>query len=655
MTTQATGDFEPAGPDDRLRPVVAHPVDDDPAETERLARTWESPPGFFGWFTHVNQRMIGRRFIVTAFVFFALAGVQALAMRLQLAQPENTLLSPEMYNQFMTMHGTVMMFFFAVPIMEGFAIYVVPLMLGTRDMAFPRLNAFGYYLYLIAGITLYVFAFLALAPDTGWFSYVPLALKQFSPSLGVDVWATVITFFEISALVAAVEIIVTIFKQRAPGMSLHRMPLFVWAILVTSFMIVFAMPPVMIASLMLMFDRVAGTVFYDPAAGGDPLLWQHLFWFFGHPEVYIIFIPALGMVSSIIVTFTQRPIFGYTAIVLSLVTTGLLAFGLWVHHMFTAGLPHLGMAFFSAASMLIAIPSGIQIFCWIASLWGARIRFATPMLFVLGFFFVFVLGGLTGVMVASVPFDTQVHDSYFVVAHLHYVLIGGAVFPLLGGLYYWFPKMSGRMLSERLGRWSFGLLFVGFNTTFFPMHQLGLEGMPRRVYTYLEATGWGTLNLLATVGAMIIALALLLTLLNVVVSLISGERAPDNPWNADTLEWATSSPPPNYNHRHLPVVTSRWALWDREPGRHPVVAGIRSNCREVLFTTLLDAEPYAVGVLPTPSVWPFLLALAVSTGFIGFMFHPLWLPAGFLASFVFIAGWLWPRPRHWQLVQDRSA
>jgi cytochrome c oxidase subunit I+III len=631
-----------------------HPVDDDPAETARLARTWASPTGFPGWFMPVNQRVIGRRFVVTALVFFGLAGLQALAMRLQLMFPEATLLSPELYNQMMTMHGTVMMFFFAVPIMEGIAIYIVPLMLGTRDMAFPRLNAFGYYLYLIAGITIYAFFFLGIGPNQGWFSYVPLALSDYSPELGVDAWATIITFFEISALVAALEMIVTIFKQRPVGMSLNRMPLFVWAMLVTSFMIVFAMPPVMVASLMLAFDRNIGTVFFDPTAGGDPLLWQHIFWFFGHPEVYIIFIPALGMVSSIVVTFTGRPIFGYTALVLSLIATGMIAFGLWVHHMFTAGLPHLGMTFFSAASMMIAIPSGVQIFCWIATLWGARIRLATPMLFVLGFFFIFVLGGLTGVMVASVPFDTQVHDTYFVVAHFHYVLIGGAVFPLFGGLYYWYPKFTGRLMSEVLGRWSFGLMFVSFNLTFFPMHQLGLEGMPRRVYTYLAESGWGELNFWATVGALGLATGVLLTLINALVSYWRGAVAGNDPWHGDTMEWSTESPPPNYNHRHLPVITSRWPMWERDPNHHPVVTGIRSDAREVLITSVLDGEPTGVTVLPGPSIWPALLALAVAIGFIGFIFHPIWLAIGFALTFIAIAGWLWPSTGHWQSMAERE-
>jgi cytochrome c oxidase subunit 1 len=634
-------------------PIARLRLDESEAERAELDRTWASPRGLIGWFMPVNQRVIGRRFIVTAFVFFVLAGLQAVAMRLQLALPENTLMSPELYNQMMTMHGTVMMFFFAVPVMEGFAIYVVPLMLGTRDMAFPRLNAFGYYTYLIAGILLYGFFFAGMGPSQGWFSYVPLANKTFTPGLGPDVWATILTFFEISALVAAVEMIVTILKQRPPGMSLNRMPLFAWAMLVTSFMIVFAMPAVMLASFMLALDRQVGTVFFDPAGGGDPLLWQHLFWFFGHPEVYIIFLPALGMISTIIVTFTGRPIYGYTALVLSLIATGMIAFGLWVHHMFTAGLPHLGMAFFTAASMMIAIPSGVQVFCWIASLWGAKIRFATPMLYVLGFFFVFVLGGLTGVMVASVPFDTQVHDTFFVVAHFHYVLIGGAVFPLLGGVYYWYPKLTGRMMSETLGKWSFWLLFIGFNATFFPMHQLGLEGMPRRVYTYLPESGWGPLNFAATVGASVIALSLLLTLINVVRSLSRGRVAGANPWNADTLEWSTDSPPPNYNHRYIPVVTSRWALWDRGD-HHPVVANVRSDVREVVITSVLEAAPRGVVALPGPTLWPFALAASVSIGFVGFIVHPGWLAVGFVLSFVSIAGWLWPDHERWREMTERE-
>ena len=623
-------------------------------ERQMLDRTWQSPGGFFGWFTQVNQRKIGLRFIVTAFIFFLLAGVLALLMRLQLITPENGLIGPELYNQLFTMHGTTMMFFFAVPAMEGFGIYLAPLMIGTRDMAFPRLNAFGYYVYLIAGIVLYLALLLGAAPDDGWFSYVPLAGKQYSPDMAADVWTTMITFIELSALAAAVELIVTILKQRAPGMTLNRMPLFDWSILVMAFMIVFAMPSVIVASILLALDRTFDTLFFVAEAGGQPLLWQHLFWFFGHPEVYIILVPALGMISAIISTFTRRPIFGYSAVVLSLVAIGFLSFGLWVHHMVATGLPQLGLSFFTAASMMIAIPSGIQIFCWIVTLWGAKIRFATPMLFILGFFAIFVLGGLTGVMVASVPFDRQVHDSYFVVAHFHYVLIGGAVFPLFGALYYWYPKLFGRLMSERLGRWSCALMFVGFNITFFPMHQLGFEGMPRRVYTYLEEMGWGPLNLLATIGALILAIGVLLTLINAVHAYRRGQPASANPWGAETLEWATDSPPANYNFARIPVVDSLSPLWRKDrPGEVRsadelgAVVGLRVDRREVLATSVVDAQPQTVVVLPNPSIWPFLLALAVASGFIGFMFDPWFFVFGFFGSFFMIVGWLWPH-RPWR-------
>ncbi|MCW8193917.1 cytochrome c oxidase subunit I [Proteobacteria bacterium 005FR1] len=622
--------------------------DDSPQATELLAKTWQSPPGFFGWFTHVNQRKIGLRFIVTSLIFFALAGVLALLMRLQLSQPEINLISPDLYNELFTMHGLTMMFFFAIPAMEGLGIYLVPLMLGTRDMAFPRLNAFGYYVYLIAGIVLYISLFVGAAPGVGWFSYVPLADDFFTPGKGPSVWTTMITFIELSALTAAVELIVTILRQRAPGMSLNRMPLFVWAILVMSFMIVFAMPAVIVGSVLLYLDRTFQTLFFVPGGGGDPLLWQHLFWFFGHPEVYIILVPALGVVSTIITTFTGRQVFGYTALVLSLVAIGFVSFGLWVHHMFTTGLPQLGLSFFTAASAMVAIPSGIQIFCWIASLWGRQIRFAMPMLFILGFFAIFVIGGLTGVMVASVPFDTQVHDTYFVVAHFHYVLIGGAVLPFFAALYYWYPKVVGRLMSERVGRWSFALIFIGINLTFFPMHQLGLEGMPRRVYTYLNDMGWGDYNFFITFSAFLLAFGFFLTFYNAVVSYRTGDPAGSNPWNADTLEWATDSPPANYNHRHIPVVSSRSPMWDvARTGERPVVGGLRADRREILLTTVLDAEPQAAQVMPSPSPWPFFLAVAVAFGFVGVMYIPLLFVWAFFVSFLMIVGWLWPR-RPWQ-------
>lgn len=637
------------------------PVYDHQPDSEKiLSDTWLSPPGFLRWFTHVNNRKVGYRFIVTSLIFFVLAGILALLMRLQLVHPENTLISAEQYNQFFTMHGTTMMFFFAVPAMEGLGIYLVPLMIGTRDMCFPRLSAFGYYVYLIAGVSLYVSLFLGIAPDAGWFSYVPLAGKEFSPGLGLSFWTAMITFIEISALTAAVELIVTIFKQRAPGMTLNRMPLFVWSILVMSFMIVFAMPTVMVGSVLLALDRTFGMQFFDAAGGGDPLLWQHLFWFFGHPEVYIILVPALGVISTVISAFTKKEIFGYTAMVLALVAIGFVSFGLWVHHMFTTGLPHLGLSFFTAASAMIAIPSGVQIFCWLATLWGARIRYTTAMLFIFGFFAIFVIGGLTGVMVASIPFDKQVHDTYFVVAHFHYVLIGGAVLPFFAGFYYWYPKVIGRQLSETLGRWSFGLIFVGLNLTFFPMHQLGLNGMPRRVYTYLDGMGWGDLNAIITVSAFVMGIGFMLTFFNAFISARNGKKADNNPWRAGTLEWATASPPANYNHRHLPVVSSRNPLWEARNNNENIdskglayVSGIRADRREVLITTVLDARPHAVAILPKPTVWPLVLASCVGFGFLGFMFKPILFAWGFFFSFLAIVGWLWPH-RPWRTEQEEG-
>ena len=611
---------------------------------EEMERTWDDGRGFLAWLTTVDHKSVAKRYLATAFLFFLLGGLEAFTMRLQLARPENRLLDPDLYNQVFSMHGTTMMFLFGVPVQLAAAIYLVPLMLGTRNIAFPRLNAFGYWVYLIGGLLLYSGFILNTGPDGGWFSYVPLTGPEYSPGKRIDVWAQTVTFTEIAAIVAAVELIVTIFKQRAPGMSLNRMPLYVWAVLVTSFVIVFAMPSVALASLMLAFDRLVGTHFFNPAEGGDPLLWQHLFWFFGHPEVYIMFLPAAGFVSQIIPVFARRRMFGHTAVVLALVATGFLSFGLWVHHMFTTGLPQLGMSFFTAASVMIAIPSGVQVFCWIATLWAGRPRFDTPLLFVIGFIVLFVLGGITGVMVASVPFDQQAHDSYFVVAHLHYVQVGAFVFPLFAAVYYWFPKLTGRMLSERMGKVNFWLFFIGVNVTFFPMHFLGMMGMTRRVYTYLPETGWGPLNLLSTVGAATIGASVVVFLANVARSLRRGAPAGDDPWGSATLEWGTSSPPPAYNFLHIPIVEGVNALWDRGPER-PVVVGMDTKHREVLLTTVLDAVPDSRYQHPGPSPWPLLAALAVGVTFITAIFTPWGFVVGPALLFPALVGWLWARPQ----------
>ena len=610
--------------------------------TQALASTWSAQPGLWGALSTVDHKVIGRRYIATAFVFLALGGVLSLLMRLQLSQPEARFIGPDRYNQIFTMHGSNMMFLFAVPVMQAMAVYLVPLMVGTRNIAFPRLNAFSYWIYVAGGLLLWIAFIVDTGPDVGWFAYVPLSGPQYGVGKRADIWAQMITFTEVSALAIAVEIVVTVFKQRAPGMSLDRIPLFVWSMLVTSFLIILAMPAIMIASTSLILDRLVGTHFFNPAEGGDVLLWQHLFWFFGHPEVYIIFLPAVGMVSTIVATFTRRPVFGYLAMVMALVATGVLAFGLWVHHMFVAGLPRLGESFFTASSMAIAVPAGLQIFCWLATIWAGKPIFKTPFLFVIGFMVIFVIGGLTGVMVASVPFDTQVHDTYFVVAHFHYVLVGGAVFPLLGAIYYWFPKLTGKMMSETLGRWVFGLIFVGFNLTFFPMHILGLQGMPRRIYTYQPEMPWAGLNMFISLSAIVLAAGFLLFFIDAIRSARSGAVASANPWGASTLEWATASPPQPYNFARLPVVGSREPLW-AEAAALPVAAGLRVDRRELLITSVVEGIPEARESSVGNSIWPLWAALATTLTLVWSIFSPWAVVWGSIPVAVSLIGWFWPK------------
>ncbi|MDG4882735.1 cytochrome c oxidase subunit I [Mesorhizobium sp. WSM4884] len=608
----------------------------------RLNTTWATPRGLIGILSTVDHKIIGIRYAVTAFAFLLAGGILAIIMRLQLARPDSHLVGAELYNQLFTMHGTTMMFLFGVPVGEAFAVYLVPLMVGTRNIAFPRLNAFSYYVYLFGGLMLWGGFALSIRPDVGWFSYVPLANLDFTPGKGPDYWAQMITFTEVAALAVSVEIVVTVLKQRAPGMTLDRIPLFVWTMLVHSFIIIFAMPAVMLASSMLIMDRLVSTQFFNADAGGDPLLWQHLFWFFGHPEVYIIFLPGTAFVSAIVATFSRRPVFGYLPMVLSLIAIGFLSFGLWVHHMFVTGLPEIGAAFFTASSMAIAIPNGVQIFCWIATLWDGKPVLKTPLIFVLGFFFIFVAGGLSGVMLASVPIDTQVHDTYFVVAHFHYVLIGGTVFPLVAAIYYWFPKVTGRLMDERLGKWQFTLAFIGFNTAFFPMHLLGLHGMPRRVYTYPAEMGWGGLNLLASAGALLFFVSFLLMLWNMVVSARSGASAGDNPWGADTLEWAANSPPQPQNFDRIPCITSCSPLWDRGDEKS-VVGGLKVDERELIVTSITEARPDIREESPAPSIWPFLAAFATAVAFIGSIYTPWAVTWGSPVVAIVLVAWFWPK------------
>ncbi|HEX8669054.1 MAG TPA: cytochrome c oxidase subunit I [Allosphingosinicella sp.] len=631
MTAQSHRDLPRDG--EKLQGVALH---------HRLEKTWSRPPGLWGWLSTTDHKEIAHRYIVTAMIFLALGGILALIMRVQLATPESGLITPDRYNQIFTMHGTTMMFLFAVPVMEAMSVFLVPLMIGTRNIAFPRLNAFSYYVYLSGGLLLWAGFILNIGPDAGWFAYVPLSGPEYSPGKRTDIWAQMVTFTEVAALAVSVEIVATILKQRAPGMTLSRMPIFVWVSLIVSLMVIFSMPAVTLASSFLISDRLVGTHFFNGFEHGDVLLWQHLFWFFGHPEVYIIFLPGAGFVSEIVATFSRRPVFGYAAVVMALVSIGILAFGLWVHHMFATGLPRLGYSFYTAASMAVAIPSGIQIFCWIATMWDGRPRYDTPLLYVIGFIVTFVLGGLSGVMLASVPLDLQLHDTYFVVAHFHYVLIGGAVFPLLGALTYWYPKFTGRLMSERLGKTAFWTVFLGFQLAFAPMHWAGIMGMPRRVYTYPAGMGWEQMNLLATLGAFTLAAGVLLFVVNALVSMRTGKVAGNNPWDAPGLEWATTSPPPPYNFAHIPVVASNTPLWDNR-NHLPVMTGLRVDEREVLLTTVMEARPDVREPSPMPSIWPLTAALATAAMFISSIFTPWAVLVGAVPVAAALIAWFWPK------------
>ena len=615
----------------------------------RLEALWETKPGLYGWLATVDHKEIGIRYIVTAFAFLIAGGLEALIMRVQLAQPDQHLLSGAQYDQLFSMHGITMIFLYALPILSGFSNYLFPLLLGSRDMAFPRLNAFSYWVYLAAGLFLYASFLVGQAPNDGWFNFAPYSAREFNPGLNMDFYALGMILLGISTTAGAANFVVTVMRTRAPGMSINRLPIMIWGTTTVSVGNLLAVPSVSLAFFLLWLDRQFGTHFFDAADGGQPLLWQHLFWIFAHPWVYIIVLPAMGMVSDGLPVFCRRPLVGYTLVALATVMTMVLGFGVWIHHMFATGIPFLALSFFSGASFVITIPSAIAVFAWVATIWAGRPVITTAFLFFASFIVMFVIGGVSGVMTAAVPADFQLHGTYFVVAHIHYVLIGINLFGVLGALYFWFPKMSGRLLDERLGQWNFWTVFAGFNLAFLPMHWTGLLGMPRRIYTYPAGMGWSTVNMVTTIGSFILALGILLLLINVWVSLRRGIPAGANPWDAPTLEWATSSPPPPYNFAVIPVVASRHPLWEERlregSGHSSIERGLAlDDGKETIGTTVLDADPDVILKMPDDSLWPLLTTVTMTAGFAGLLLQLWWLSA--VAAAATLAGfliWLWPR------------
>ena len=612
---------------------------------QRLYDIWEEPKGLRAWFATVDHKEIGKRYLWTAMIFLLIGGVEALIMRIQLSRPDQAILPPEMYDQLFTMHGITMIFWYASPILSGFSNFVIPLMIGSRDMAYPRLNAFGYWSFLLSGILVYIAPCMGQAPHAGWFAYAPYTTAAYSAGHGMDFFSYALIFLTISTTAGAINFIVTILRLRAPGMTISKMPLLCYSTGTVSCVIIFAMPALSAALVMLELDRQWGTHFFDVAHGGNVLMWQQLFWFFGHPWVYVIFIPAMGILSMIFPVFSRRPIVGYPYLALSTVLTGLVGFGVWMHHMFSVGMSNMAMSFFSAGSMLVSIFTPIQIFAWLATMWRGKVVLKTPMYFALGAVAVLVIGGLNGTYTGVIPVDWQVHNTYFILAHIHYVLVGGNVLPVFAAFYYWYPKMTGRMMSERLGKWSFWIMMLGFNVGFFPMHLLGLAGMPRRIYTYAPGLGFGHLNMVVTVGSYIFAIGILISVFNYFYSLKHGEIAGKNPWNADTLEWALDSPPAPYAVAHIPIVTSRNPLWDNhDEFFDPDNERVFDQGREVPATSWLDAIPLGIAQMPAPTLAPLLLALALFLFFLALVFTWMWVAlAGVILTFAGGAYWAWPK------------
>ena len=645
-------------PYDQIPEVVSAGYDSGVAH--KLHRLWETKPGVIGWLASVDHKEIGIRYIVTAFLFLIVGGIEALIFQLQLTGAELHLLTPEQYDQLFTMHGITMILWYAFPVLTGFSVFLQPLLIGTRDMAFPRLNAFTYWLFLLSGIVLYASFAMGAAPNAGWFNYTPLASRPFNPGPNIDFYAMANILLGISTTLGAINFVVTILRQRAPGMSINRLPIMSWGTLTVSVGLIFAMPSVTLAFFLLWMDRQFGTQFFAKSPSeGQPLLWQHLFWMWGHPWVYVIVLPAISMVSQGLPVNCRRPLVGYTPVALATVLTMVLGFGVWLHHMFATGLSDLALSFFSTVSLIIVLPSAVSFFAWIATIWTGRPVLNTSFLFFAGFLIVFIIGGVSGFMTGSVPVDWQLTDTYFVVAHIHYVLIGWNLFAVMAGIYHWFPKMTGRLLSEKIGQWNFWLMFIGFNLGFFPMHISGLLGMPRRVYTYPENMGWDTLNLITTIGSYLFAVGFLLLIINVIISLRRGAIAGPNPWDADSLEWATPSPPPPYNFVVIPTVASRSPLWESRLQESPYRSSLQEGMvldegKEIVATTALDAQPEAILKMPEDSILPLLTALVLTLLSVGLLARLWWLAAlcGVIVVILTLI-WLWPRRELGQTAEAR--
>jgi cytochrome c oxidase subunit I len=630
---------------DRL-PKVA---EQNPELEHELHEMWESEPGLKGWLSTVDHKEIGIMYLVTSFAFLVLGGLEALVMRLQLAGPNATILTPEQYNELFSMHGNTMIFWYAFPVLSGFSNYFWPLLLGARDMAFPRLNAYSYWTFLASGIFVYTSFLIGQTPNDGWYNFAPYSSRTFNPGPNIDFYALGLIFFSVSLTAGGINFVVSTLRTRCPGMSVNRFPIVIWGTLSANAAGILAVPTLTCACFMLWADRNIGTHFFDAQSDGQPLLWQHLFWMFAHPWVYMIVIPAMGIVSDGIPVFCRRPLVGYTAVALSTVVTIMIGFGVWVHHMFATGLPVLGLSFFAATSILISLPSGVQVFSWLATIWTGRPVFTTAFMFFAGFIVLFVIGGVSGFMSGSVPVDWQLTETYWIVAHIHYVLIGINLFPVVGAVYMWFPKMTGRMLNERLGKWNFWVMFVGFNLGFFPMHITGLMGMPRRIYTYPAGVGWTGLNLVTTIGSFILAVGILLFFINVLISRRRGAVAGPNPWDAPSLEWSVPSPPPPYNFAVIPSVASRHPLWEKRldegDGETVLDRGlVLDHHHETLAVTAMDGEPDLILKMPSETYLPVIHTVCLAMFFAGLVSH-IWglAAAGAILAVAVAIAWLWPR------------